>query len=241
MCTVSYVPLNNGFVLTTSRDEIIGRPSSSSPDFHVTDPGLSLYYPQDPVGMGSWIAASEDERVICLLNGAYKIHAHRPPYDRSRGRVLLEAFEYQSPFEFYKKIDLTNIEPFTLVLVWAGLLYEMRWDGANKYFLSLPNVPYLWASAPLYSKEVLAIKKNWLNEYLQEKDQPSPSDMLYFHEFGGVNDKENGMKISRSNGLQTLSITSIGVVEHEVEVLQNTFNGKLFEDSWPSQFADEQF
>jgi len=65
--------------------------------------------------------------------------------------------------------------------------------------------------------------------------------LVDFHEHGGVQDSMNGMRISRSNGLQTLSITSIQLIEHEITVLQNTFATALFEDSWRTQFADEQF
>lgn len=241
MCTVSYVPLDKGFILTSNRDELVGRATSLTPDFYETAVGLSLYYPKDPAGKGSWIAASEDERVVCLLNGAFYAHAHQPPYNRSRGLVVLEAFEYETAFEFYQKVNLNGVEPFTMILVWSGLLFEFRWNGKEKHFLSLPNQPYLWASATLYNEDIVALKRNWLKEYLETNKQPSQEEMVHFHEHGGIPDLTNGMRIKRSNGLQTLSITSIQVATHEVSVLQNNFTSDLFEDSWSSQLADEYF
>lgn len=241
MCTVSYVPLENGFILTSNRDELAGRPTSLAPEFYVTEEGLSLYYPKDPMGKGSWIATSEDEKVVCLLNGAFHAHKHQPPYNRSRGLIVLEAFQYETPFDFYQSVDLNGIEPFTMIMIWAGLLFEFRWNGKEKHFLSLPNQAYLWASSTLYTDEVIAVKRNWLKEYLQRTPFPSQEMMVDFHEHGGEADPINGMRIKRSNGLQTLSITSIQLLDHETTVMQNTFADSLFEDSWRTQFADEQF
>lgn len=241
MCTVSYVPLANGFILTSNRDEQSGRPASLRPDFYITEDGLSLYYPKDPLGNGSWIATSEDERVVCLLNGAFHTHQHQPPYNRSRGLIVLEAFAYETPFDFYQSVALVGVEPFTIVMVWSGLLFEFRWNGKEKHFLSLPNQPHLWASATLYSEEVLTVKRNWLKDFLQKTPSPTQEMLVNFHEHGGAVDSANGMRIGRTNGLQTLSITSIQLIDHETTVIQNTFDAPLFEDSWYTQFADEQF
>jgi Transport and Golgi organisation 2 len=240
MCTVSYVPLAKGFILTSNRDEQAGRPTSLRPDFYVTDEGLSLYYPKDPMGKGSWIASSEDERVVCLLNGAFHAHQHQPPYNRSRGLIVLEAFQYETPFHFYQAVNLNNVEPFTLIMVWANLLFEFRWDGQEKHFLSLPNKPYLWASATLYTNDALALKRTWFTKYLEATPAPTQQQVMNFHEHGGVADPINGMKINRANGLQTLSITSFQLIAHEVSVLQNTFTPPLFEDAWHTQLADER-
>lgn len=241
MCTVSYVPLDHGFILTSNRDELAGRPTSLPPDFYMTEEGLSLYYPKDPMGKGSWIAASEDERVVCLLNGAFHTHKHQPPYNRSRGLVVLESFHYETPFDFYRSVNLEGVEPFTMILIWANQLFEFRWNGKEKHFLSLPDQPYLWASATLYTEEVVARKRNWLKDFLNINAHPTQEQLLDFHEHGGIADPVNGMRINRTNGLQTLSITSIQLLSHEMTVLQNTFVSPVFEDSWSTQFADEQF
>lgn len=241
MCTVSYVPLEEGFILTSNRDEMKGRPASLPPEFYETADGISLYYPQDPVGKGTWIAVSEDERVVCLLNGAFRAHTHRPPYNRSRGLIALEAFRFETPFDFYKGIPLEGVEPFTLVLVWSEQLYEFRWDGRHKFLLSLPRAPYLWASSTLYTDQVLSLKKEWLHSWLQSEQAPSQQGLFDFHENGGIADPLNGMKIDRPNGLATVSITSVQVRAHEVSMLQKTSEGKWFEDEWQTRWADESW
>jgi len=177
---------------------------------------------------------------VCLLNGAFHPHPHQLPYNRSRGLVVLEAFQYESPFQFYQQINLEGVEPFTLVMVWFGSLYEFKWDGSRKHFISLPDRPYLWASATLYSNEVVATKRKWLTEFLTTHPEVTQEQMVYFHEHGGIPDAMNGMKIKRPNGLETLSITSIQLQDNEAFIIQNTFTSTLFEDSWSTQLADER-
>ncbi|MBK9018424.1 MAG: NRDE family protein [Saprospiraceae bacterium] len=39
----------------------------------------SLIFPRDTAAGGTWIAASDTNRVACLLNGAFVKHKHQPP------------------------------------------------------------------------------------------------------------------------------------------------------------------
>ena len=232
MCTVSYIPISNGFVLTSNRDETPRREPSLEPDFY-THGHISLYYPKDPQGTGTWIAVSEDERVACLLNGAFDAHVHCPPYNRSRGLVVLESFNFETPFHFYTAVDLEGVEPFTLVMVWSNNVYELRWTGTQKYFTSLPNIPHLWTSATLYSSSVARKKKIWMADFLSNNTKPSQKDILIFHKEGGEIDSQNGMRIDRPGSVKTLCTTSIQIVNAEVTVMQDNFE-EVFEDTWES-------
>jgi hypothetical protein len=238
MCTVSYIPLNGGFVLTSNRDETPKRTAALEPDFYTHD-HISLYYPKDPEGNGIWIAVLEDERVACLLNGAFDAHIHRPPYTRSRGLVVLESFEYETPFHFYTLVDLNGVEPFTLIMVWSNNVYELRWTGTQKYFTSLPNAPYLWASATLYSSAVLRKKKIWLADFLTKQRVPQQAEVIQFHKNGGDQDLVNGMRIDRPGSVKTLSVTSIQILNSEVTVMQDDFE-HVFEDSWDSHLKEDK-
>ena len=75
MCTVTIIPQeNNGFVLTSNRDEAPDR-VSLAPDFYLVD-GIKLLFPKDKMG-GTWIGVSEKNRVVCLLNGAFEKHERK--------------------------------------------------------------------------------------------------------------------------------------------------------------------
>lgn len=92
MCTVIYIPLNDGFVLTSSRDEKVHRPTLK-PKAYLHKNNI-LVYPKDEIANVTWIAASNKNRIACLLNGAYQNHERKDYYSKSRGQVLIDCFEY---------------------------------------------------------------------------------------------------------------------------------------------------
>src|ERR1044071_8889387 len=140
MCTVSFVPLSNqSFILTSNRDEAVARGLASAPAI-IEKENYRLVCPVDPLASGTWIAASNYGDVICLLNGAFKRHRHQPPYRKSRGLVVMDYFDAGDPKKFSDEYDLTGIEPFTMVMVHRKnslQLFELRWDGNQKYFAQL--------------------------------------------------------------------------------------------------------
>lgn len=54
---------------------------------------------------------------MVLLNGAKEKHLVKPFYRKSRGLIVLEIASENDSLECWKKIDLTEIEPFTMVLL----------------------------------------------------------------------------------------------------------------------------
>jgi len=58
MCTVTFIPQgNNNFILTSNRDEAIGR-KTLPPDFYDIE-DTKMLFPRDAVAGGSWIGLSE--------------------------------------------------------------------------------------------------------------------------------------------------------------------------------------
>ena len=81
MCTVTIFPTrNNDFVLTSNRDETPNR-ISLKPDFYNIE-DTKMLYPKDKLAGGTWIGISEKNRVICLLNGGFKIHKRQQKCSR---------------------------------------------------------------------------------------------------------------------------------------------------------------
>ena len=148
--------------------------------------------PVDPLASGTWIAASDYGDVVCLLNGAFKKHKHRPPYRLSRGIVVLNYFESGNPEQFSADYNLGNIEPFTMVIVHRGKkpeLYELRWDGKEKFFTPLNEKEFhLWSSATLYDEESAARKLSSFQKILSEerarienRGEISPEKLISIH------------------------------------------------------------
>ncbi|WP_335966593.1 NRDE family protein [Galbibacter sp. PAP.153] len=152
MCTVSYIPTEKGFYLTSNRDEDPLRKTTSPQHVYMEDK-LKLLAPIDTEKGGSWIATDNKSKVACILNGAFEKHQRKLPYRKSRGHFVFEAFESPSFLNFMQNVELQNIEPFTLILI-DEHLQVLVWDGTKKHmhFLS-KEIPHLWSSATLYNEE----------------------------------------------------------------------------------------
>jgi uncharacterized protein with NRDE domain len=222
MCTVSYVPTTDGFCLTSNRDEKVSRKSAVSPKI-LKKKGYSLLFPKDAEKNGTWIAAKNTGAFAVLLNGAFTTHAKKACHTKSRGIVLLELVMKAYPYYEFKKANLEQTEPFTLILFTAGNLYECRWDGAKKHVLRLdPAKPYIWSSATLYSKKAASIRSTWFNHwYRSNTEEKTAIKVLAFHKFDGDEDLENGLIINRENKIRTVSITQIHVSSNNVKMTYN--------------------
>ncbi|MFT4753259.1 MAG: hypothetical protein ACI85Q_000798 [Salibacteraceae bacterium] len=211
MCTFTFYPLKNSFILTSNRDEHVNRGVSLFPVFKKID-HQTITYPQDPAAGGTWLATSTQNRTMVLLNGAFEKHTHSPPYRLSRGIVLLDAFKWSDLTQFSKSYDLTQIEPFTLVNVniEGEVLEELRWDGDETHVKSFSfQKPHIWSSSTLYTAKVVMQRKAWFTKWIN-KPHVTSKEMLAFHHFGG-GDKLGGNTITMARGteLRTVSISQI--------------------------------
>ena len=211
MCTVTYIPQPGGrFILTSNRDESpLRSPEKLSREAHF---GKTLLFPKDKGAGGSWIVASDDKRVACVLNGAFEKHKHQPPYRKSRGLMLVEYFGFPSVNEFARRYEFAGIEPFTLILV-ENQPYELRWDGKDVHLKPLePTGKYIWSSATLYPPEIQAKRAAWFNQWKEKTSDFSLEAIRNFHLYGGEPDPWNGFVMNRNNKVRTVSVTSI--VQH---------------------------
>lgn len=211
MCTVSFIPAGNRVLLASNRDEKHFRASAIPPAAYPTDNGY-LLYPKDADAGGTWIALHENGHAIVFLNGGFAAHQPRPPYRRSRGRILLDLIESASPVEQSMLIDLDNIEPFTAV-IWADAqLHEFRWDGAEKHLRRMDaGKPHIWSSVTLYDPEVIARRETWFGNWLSRHDKPGLEDVLHFHQFTGEGDSHNDLMMNRNGQVYTVSITGMEI------------------------------
>ncbi len=181
-----------------------------------------MIFPQDTSAGGTWIAASSDNRVVCLLNGAFEKHQHQPPYKRSRGLMVLDFFTYPSAPIFFEKYDFEGMEPFTFLMVDDGDLYELRWDEKNIHARHLNNKNYyIWSSSTLYPKEIREQREGWFQEWRKERVDFGLEAIQHFHASGGNGDTWNGFVMNRENRVQTVSITNIVKKESSIELIYN--------------------
>lgn len=207
MCTVSFVYKGNAdFVLTSNRDEAMTR-KTIAPKLYEEE-NVSMVYPKDMVAGGTWIGTSSQNRMLCLLNGAFVKHTREKYYKKSRGVLVKELLCVSDIENEIKNYDFDNIEPFTLLIVdWNSdlKLIELIWDSVKTQITYLPLEPKIWSSSTLYNNEMKILRQQWFSEYLSQNGS-SKKELFYFHEHYGIGDAMLDMKIDRGL-LKTVSIT----------------------------------
>ena len=209
MCTVTYIPdSGNNFVLTSNRDEAPGR---SADDFGVLEIGtVRITFPRDKGAGGTWIAMASSNRVVCLLNGSYKKHKHRPPYKRSRGIMVLNFFNFPNAESFFEQYAFEGMEPFTFVIAEYGKLWELRWDEENTIITSLNAAEFhLWASWTLYDETAQQKRLTWFETWKQQYKEDPFGHILEFHQTAGDGDIRNDVVMNRDGKVQTIGITRV--------------------------------
>tara|TARA_R110000796_G_scaffold183498_2_gene300018 strand:- start:97300 stop:98004 length:705 start_codon:yes stop_codon:yes gene_type:complete len=208
MCTVSYIPKNEGYIVTFNRDESEAR-STEHPKKRILNNGLLITAPKDLVKGGTWIAIDDNGRTACLLNGGFTKHIPKKKYRISRGYLVINAFEAANFSDFLSNLFLEDMEPFTLLLFEPKIIQQLVWDGHTINSSKLPiESKHLWSSSTLFTPEEHSTKLNYLMEALE--DNSSDSEQIL-----KIHGKENKTPfvIDRKT-VKTVSIT------------QHYFNGK---------------
>ena len=123
--------------------------------------------------------------------------------------VPIQYFDYLSASLFANTFDFVGIEPFSLVVYQSGRLHLLVWDETSVHLTELdPNIPQIWASSTLYSPEVRMHRKEMFNAWLESDPSFDQESIMRFHQ-SEKTDAENGLLIHRSNGLKTVSVTSV--------------------------------
>lgn len=227
MCTVTFIPVKGGALIASNRDEKNMRKPALPPDVYMH--GITqLTYPKDAQAGGTWIAMKQNGDAAVLLNGAFTKHIPQPPYAKSRGVILIDIFKDNLPAQAFLRLQLNNIEPFTLLLFVKGVLTECRWDGEMKHIKQLSALSaHIWSSATLYSDEVVAKRENWFKHWLNKGAAITTDSLVNFHHFAGDGDKQNDLLMKRGDIYQTVSVTVLELLPgHEKmiyhDIVQNT-------------------
>jgi len=210
MCTVTFIPKsNNGFILTSNRDEAPGR-DTFAPEIYMEE-GVQLLYPKDALAGGTWIGISEMKRAVTLMNGGFVNHKRKTSYRKSRGVVVkdfLKCADLKAEVESY---DFNDIEPFTAIVIdWKQYiqLFQLVWDGGKYHFSEEPLAPQIWSSSPLYPEALKKKREDWFSGMLLKKISPSEDELLDFHKTAGDGDMNSNLIMDREV-VKTKSITQI--------------------------------
>ena len=169
-----------------------------------------MVFPKDKTAGGTWIGTSSKNRLICVLNGAFKKHVKKETYKKSRGVIAKEILKEDDFLQYVESIDLKGIEPFTIIIInWNEEqlnLYELIWDETKKHFNKLKNEPKIWSSSTLYSNAIKEKRKQWFHKWTGENKFTSNAILNFHHSENG--DKKQSVLMKRSS-VETVSITSV--------------------------------
>lgn len=217
MCTVTYIPTTEGCIITSNRDEKITRERALSPQEYQID-GKKVIFPKDPKAGGTWVAHSET-KIIVLLNGAQEKHIPKPKYRKSRGLIVLDLMTTEKTIDYWKTIDLNDIEPFTIVVFENNKLIQLQWNEVEKSTTEFDAKQFhIWSSSTLYSKEIRKQRKEWFQDFIKSKNAATPGEILHFHQFTESENKEFGLQINRNAVLKTISITQCKVTNDSIQM-----------------------
>jgi len=210
MCTVSFFPISDhDFIFTSNRDESPKR-ETLFPRIYEQDQ-VKLLYPKDKLAGGTWIGASDYQRLVCLLNGGFKPHKRKEKYRMSRGKIVTDLLIAKNIELVMDEYDLFGIEPFTLILVsWENDLQikELVWDGNEKFISDKPIQPTIWSSSLLYSEDVKRKREQWFDDFLNSTEGITEDSIIDFHKNAGEGDIETNLIMDRKF-VRTKSITEI--------------------------------
>jgi hypothetical protein len=133
MCTVTIVPLDDGYRLMCNRDEQHSRPAALPPR-RLSAGGHEATMPIDPQGGGSWIAVADGGVAVAMLN---RMPRRAPAADqtfRSRGEIVASLAWVRGLAQItaaLERIDPAAYRAFQLVAVAGRELVAATSDGAD--------------------------------------------------------------------------------------------------------------
>ena len=184
MCTITYIPLKDGYILTQNRDESPQRADAVFP-VESTVNGTRVIYPQDPEGQGSWFVSTQDGVTLCIMNGIY--HANKKPgqFRHSRGLVPLHFLEHEGTFDFLDRYRFDGLEGFKLLACSLKGVDEIKWDERQVTHNRYAPASLIFQSDPLYNAEQKAFRSGLFESFLENNP---PDQILDFHTQSQTND-----------------------------------------------------
>jgi len=148
MCTVSFLPSNDGFHLAMNRDEQLSRMAALPPEVF-THGALRALYPHELNG-GTWVGVNEAGLALALINW-YSQPQSKSGKIASRGEVipaLLAADTMVEVGELLASLDVGAMNPFRLIVASSRERSLREWRSSGG---ALDTVMFPWKRAHWFS------------------------------------------------------------------------------------------
>lgn len=211
MCTVTVIPLADGFRLACNRDEQRKRPIALLPVVRHYGPHAALL-PIDPQSDGTWIAASSAGWATVVLNANLQPGGARPKPRHSRGELiprLLHCDDPRAAAAVASAVTPTDFAPFRLILLDKQGLFEIRNDGQvlQSEWRALAARPHFFTSSGLGDHMVEAPRHALFNEFFASAAD-WPKQQAAFHRHSWPDRRHISICMARADA-RTVSYTCI--------------------------------
>lgn len=220
MCTLTFIPEDNGYDLAMNRDEQIKR-GSAIPPARIALHGGTAIYPRDTEG-GTWIAANDRGLALALLNWN-DVGSSRSMKTRSRGAVIpfLICFRTYSEVQTgIQEFNFQGIWPFRLVGVFPveRSIGEWRWSQQRLEFQFHEWKPRHWFSSGLSDKQAESERGAVCRSAWSEPDAGSLPWLRRLHASHANGPGPFSLCVHREN-VRTLSYTEVTCRPEKVQCI----------------------
>lgn len=223
MCTLSVISLGDsaGYRVVINRDEERTRPAAIAPMWREVD-GVRAIWPTDPVGGGTWVAASERGVVLAILNRNLEPRPVLPPGLRSRGTIIPECIAASGRDDYLRrisKLDVAAFAPFRLVACLPTVsedgceVIETIWDRRGLVIRPCVAPPMCYVSSGL--GDSIAADRTVLFKQTVALGNMSAFEQDAFHEHAWPGRGAESVMMSRADA-RTISVTTIDVPRLEL-------------------------
>ena len=216
MCTLTFIPDRNGYMLAMNRDERISR-GISDPPAVTQHGGIEAVYPRDIEG-GTWIAVSGRGTVFALLNWNDIPVLHNKT--RSRGSLiptLISCVSSHGAHAMFKHLELQGILPFRLVGIFPDEeeVSEWRWDQASLECERFAWRPRQWCSSSLSDRNASRCRRA---AYARDQEEADAGSIEWLRRLHASHDPGHGpfSTCVHRQDVQTVSYTEIICTPEEV-------------------------
>ncbi len=186
MCSLTFIPLPDGYVLGMNRDEQRTRPLALPPEIHPADSTkpLATLYPAEPSG-GTWIGVNQSGVTLALLNWYSAPQPTGPVCSRGKliPQLLQLTLDYGNAF-LRRELTTAPTAPFRLFAIpppsphFPGrpVLLQWQWDGTLLNLLTHPWETQAWFSSGYDETAANYHRSEIFSTHLAQVSQPFSLD-----------------------------------------------------------------
>jgi len=211
MCTLSWKPLEDGYVLFFNRDESRSRVIAQGPALRQEN-GVGFLAPTDGARGGTWLLVNAHGISVALLNNYAATSPTIVANASSRGFLPLNCSDCTSVLEAIDRIaemPLNDYPPFHLVVAAANEAVMLTWDGSACTSAVLSGSGEMLTTSMFKSKLVAQVRDEIFTSVVGDITDAKPETLKAFHWFEGP-DGATSIKMSRPDAC-THSISEITV------------------------------